>query len=484
MGPRRALALALTSVLGLLGLVLSATGLGTVASAAAAASPPYVLVTRSSGALTGRVFTAMAGDTDGSSVVLYGGQTPGDGTDPMFGDTWVYQPGTGWVVKCGSTAPGATAACGPGPRSSAGMGAGPSGPVMFGGSPTGIDGGGGTLPSDTWVWTHGAWTQACADGACGPSGRLFPGMGGNGSQVVMFGGLGGSGMPDDTWVFDGHTWTQTCGTGTAVPCGAPPLVGAAIGWDGQQFVMFGGAPMGAGDIGAPTDDTWTFDGTSWTRVCGTSIGSPCGPAAKALASMTFQESPTAALQGAVLAGGGSLFGGGAQHLDREVWRYTAGTWTKLPTPWPSTPVAFTDGDPPPSGSGPLIAVVAARPADCQILFLGQDPVRNPDFNVTPLTAAGGWDLNASRQPAGCVVDPAGSPVTPVTAAVNPTDATGGPSALPATGAGASGATASVARTGGSSGPLAVGGLVAIVLGSIGVIVGRSRRGPVERGATA
>jgi hypothetical protein len=83
MGPRRALALA--SVLGLLGLVLSATGLGSVTSAAAAASAPYQLVTRSSGALTGRVFTAMAGDTDGSSVVLYGGQTPGDRTDPIFG---------------------------------------------------------------------------------------------------------------------------------------------------------------------------------------------------------------------------------------------------------------------------------------------------------------------------------------------------------------------------------------------------------------
>ncbi|HEY3723903.1 MAG TPA: kelch repeat-containing protein [Acidimicrobiia bacterium] len=483
MRPRRALALA--SVLGLLGLVLSASGLGSAATAAAATTPPYQLVTRPSGALSGRVFTAMAGDTDGSSVVLYGGETPGDATDKMFGDTWVYQPGTGWVAKCGSTTIGASAACGPGPRSTAGMGSGPSGPVLFGGSPTGIDGGGGALPSDTWVWTHGAWTQACADGACGPSGRVLPGVGGNGSQVVMFGGLGGSGVPDDTWVFDGHTWTQTCGTGAAVPCGAPPLVGPAIGWDGHQFVMFGGAPVGSGDIGAPTDDTWTFDGTRWTQVCGTSIGTPCGPAAKALASMTFQKSPTAALQGAVLAGGGALFGGGSQHLDREVWRYTDGAWTKLPTPWPSTTVAFSDGAPPPSGQGPLIAVVAARPADCQILFLGQDPVRNPDFNVTPLTASGGWDADASGQPEGCVADPAGTPVTPVTAPASPAAATtGAPSALPATGAGSSGTTASMARTGRSSERLALAGLVAVLLGSIGVVVGRKRRAPLGRGVTA
>ncbi len=480
MGPRRALALA--SVLGVLSLVLSATGPGSVASAAGATSPPYQIVTRPSGTLPGRVFTAMAGDTDGSSVVLYGGQTAGDTTDKMFGDTWVYQPGSGWVAKCGSTSPGATVSCGPGPRSSAGMGTGPSGPVMFGGSPTGIDGGGGALPSDTWVWAHGAWAQACADGACGPSGRIFPGVGGNGSRVVMFGGLGGSGLPDDTWVFDGHAWTQTCGTGTAVPCGAPPLVGPAIGWDGQRFVMFGGAPMGAGDIGAPTDDTWTFDGTSWTKVCGTSIGSPCGPAAKSLASMTFQKSPTTTLQGAVLAGGGSLLGGAAEHLDRDVWRYTDGGWTELPTPWPSTTVAFSDGDPPPSGQGPLIGLVAARPADCQILFLGEDPVRDPDFDVHPDSASGGWDLDASGQPAGCVVDPAG---TPVTAAVDPAGTTtGAPGALPATGAGASGTTASMARTGRSSEPLAVSGLAAILLGSMGVVVGRARRGSVDRGVNA
>ena len=114
MGPRRALALA--SVLGLVGLVLSAGGLGSVATAAADPLPPYQLVTRPSGALTGRVFTAMAGDTDGSSVVLYGGETPGDATDKMFGDTWVYQPGTGWVAKCGSTTPGATVPCAGVPR--------------------------------------------------------------------------------------------------------------------------------------------------------------------------------------------------------------------------------------------------------------------------------------------------------------------------------------------------------------------------------
>ncbi len=425
------------------------------------------------------MFTAAAGDTDGSSVVLYGGQNPGNVPDPMFADTWVYTPATGWAAKCGSTVPGATAACGPGPRSTAAMASGPHGPILFGGSPTGIDGGGAAPLSDTWVWHHDAWTRVCADGACGPSGRLFAGMGGNGAEAVMFGGLTNGGMADDTWVFNGATWTQTCGTGVPTACGVPGRIGASIGWDGHEFVMFGGAPQGTSDIGAPTDDTWTFDGTAWTQVCGTSIGHPCGPGPRALAGLALQQQTHTTAPGAVLAGGGSLFGGGAQSLDRDVWLFRSGAWTQLATPWSATEVHFTDGDQPPTGSGPLLPFVVAQPTECQVLFVGQNPIRDPDFGVAPQTYTGSWELAGAGRPSDCTTDPAGTPVSmPVgETAAPPASAPGAaPAVMPLT-AGASGSTptASMARTGTTSGPLAAVGGSAIVLGLVAIAAARSRR---------
>ena len=87
-----------------------------------AATPSYEFVARDSGGLPGRVFSAAAGAADGESVVVYGGERPGDDTNKMLGDTWVYRASTGWVPKCGSAVAGATAPCGPGPRSTAALG--------------------------------------------------------------------------------------------------------------------------------------------------------------------------------------------------------------------------------------------------------------------------------------------------------------------------------------------------------------------------
>jgi hypothetical protein len=452
-------------VLGVVALgLITAPGLG------AAASPSYEFQSQSSTAMPGRVFSAAAGEADGESVVIYGGEKPGDDVDKMFADTWVFRPGTGWVAKCGSSVAGATAPCGPGTRSTGALASGPTGVVLFGGSETGLDGGGGGGGpiSDTWVWNNDTWTQVCASGACGPAGRAFPAMGGNGEQVVLFGGLTETGVADDTWVFDGTTWTQTCGTGQALACGAPGVVGAAIGWDGTQFVMFGGAPMGSGGLGAPVDDTWTFDGAKWQQICGASMSKPCGPGARSLASMAFQRQGTAALQGAVLVGGGNLFSGTGQVLTRDAWFWHAGTWTQLTTPWPSASVTFTDGDPPPAGSGPLLSLAAPQPSACQVLVLGQDPVYSPGFSLAPMTYSAGWDLSGTGQPPGCTEAPAGTPGAPPVEqpSAAPVAATADASAAP---------TGGMARTGRGSDRLAMIGGIAIVVGLVAMAGSRSPR---------
>lgn len=78
-------------------------------------------------------------------------------------------------------------------------------------------------------------------------------------KVVSFGGWDGASYHDDTWLFDGTTWTQVFSTAT------PPVrAAAAITFDQVtgNLIMFGGF-NGNNYLG----DTWIWDGStqSWTQ---------------------------------------------------------------------------------------------------------------------------------------------------------------------------------------------------------------------------
>lgn len=76
-------------------------------------------------------------------------------------------------------------------------------------------------------------------------------------RVVLFGGLDASGRVNDTWLYDGVTWTQ------ALPTNSPPArAGHPLAFDlGRgRVVLFGG-------IGTATfADTWEWDGQNWTQM--------------------------------------------------------------------------------------------------------------------------------------------------------------------------------------------------------------------------
>lgn len=89
-------------------------------------------------------------------------------------------------------------------------------------------------------------------------------------EVVLFGGtssLGSFGL-DDTWTFDGATWTRR--TPTTVPARRE---GAAMAFDARRgrTVMFGGRSQSQ-----QLDDTWEWDGSDWTRVVTTVNPPPMG----------------------------------------------------------------------------------------------------------------------------------------------------------------------------------------------------------------
>ena len=140
-------------------------------------------------------------------------------------------------------------------------------------------------------------------------------------QVVMFGGLADV-NPNNTWTYDGTTWTLQS------PAVQPLLVYAAsAAFDPglQGVVLFGG-----GSGGVDQNTTWLWDqvGATWTR-----LSTPQSPPAREGAGMTYD----AALHHVILFGGQDNNG------------YFNDTWELISTPTP-TPSPTATPTPTPSAT--------------------------------------------------------------------------------------------------------------------------------------
>ena len=67
-----------------------------------------------------------------------------------------------------------------------------------------------------------------------PAARFSHSMATLGNTVVLTGGISGTGPMDDTWTWDGNTWTEITGPKP------PTREGAALAPLGNKLVMFGG----------------------------------------------------------------------------------------------------------------------------------------------------------------------------------------------------------------------------------------------------
>lgn len=138
------------------------------------------------------------------------------------------------------------------------------------------------------------------------------------NEVVLFGGSpakSGDGWRADTWILSGATgsWSK----GIAAPVGLTPRGGAAAAYDprSRRVVMFGGAGP---NQWPPTNETWLFDGTGWTK----GPAAPSGLTGRTGARMAYDDA-----LGRIV-----LFGGSGAGIPRGTWLYDglAGTWTKGP----------------------------------------------------------------------------------------------------------------------------------------------------------
>lgn len=243
-----------------------------------------------------RYNASMTYDTARQQVVMFGGCCAAASWE--LGDTWT-RDAQGWRQLIPPSSP-------PG-REAAAMAydAATDRVVLFGG----VDFRNSHVFGDTWMWDGQTWTEMHP--ASSPSPRFFASMTYDAQrrEIVLFGG------PDNqTWIWDGVTWTER------QPQTVPPRrIAATLAYDEarQNAVLFGGqgcqtVPIPVRPIGqcGGLNDTWTWDGTTWTQHL---VLLP--PPARVQAVMDYDVQ----LQATVLFGGSS-------NDAQNVWLWDGGTW--------------------------------------------------------------------------------------------------------------------------------------------------------------
>lgn len=183
--------------------------------------------------------------------------------------------------------------------------------VLFGGDDTGH-----SRLNDTWEFDGVNWTQSSPSQS--PPGRVNIDQGmvydATRNRVILFGGLGSTGYLNDTWEYDGTTWTPI--TPTVSP-GKRDSHAMAFDLARGVTVLFGGY-----GLGHPLDDTWEYDG-DWHE-----INTPERPAARYHHVMVYDERRHVV----VMFGG---WGSGNVVLG-DTWEYDGTTWHAI-TPTLSPP---------------------------------------------------------------------------------------------------------------------------------------------------
>src|SRR5207248_1788435 len=125
-----------------------------------------------------------------------------------------------------------------------------------------------------WTWNGRDWTWR--QPAASPPPRQLGAMAASpGGGVVLFGGSAPGDTSrtfGDTWLWDGDTWRQQ------LPAAAPAArsgVKMAADERAGRAVLFGGHDDGAR---ASFDDTWAWDGATWTLAAEHGPGAPGDPA--------------------------------------------------------------------------------------------------------------------------------------------------------------------------------------------------------------
>lgn len=171
---------------------------------------------------------------------------------------------------------------------------------------------------DTWEFSNGLWTDLSATLASAPPARWGAAItyDAHDCYVVLFGGRDVQTFYNDTWRFGGSGWTEVP---TSV---APsPRSNAAMAFDARDdyVLLFGGSVPTLYGATAPTGDSWTYGGGSWSNVTATVTGTPPAP----LSDLAVAYDP---FDSYVLLVGGASSGCSASG---SAYAYAEGRWVPL-----------------------------------------------------------------------------------------------------------------------------------------------------------
>lgn len=169
-------------------------------------------------------------------------------------------------------------------------------------------------PLELWRWDGMQWSLIGAE-EDGPTWRNWPAVAFDTARnvLVIHGGLGGGTSLDETWEWDGQTWTQH-----TVP-GPGAREGALMAYDESRgkILLFGGSTPDM-DIHA---DTWAWDGHAWQQV------SESGPAPRFPGGMVYD----AARQEILLYSGHFADAGGEFVNYDDLWAWDGSSWREITT---------------------------------------------------------------------------------------------------------------------------------------------------------
>jgi hypothetical protein len=158
-----------------------------------------------------------------------------------------------------------------------------------------------------------------------PSARTLPGMTYDARRrvSVLFGGSVNQGSTwagiDDTWEYDGTTWTQV------ETLRSPSPRATSLAYDARTglVVMFGGAYLRSNGGYTSLDDTWVYDGADWYEI---PIPAQARPPARWTPTLDYDPA-----RGRILMFGGMASAGGYHALD-DTWEFDGTSWTQVQVP--------------------------------------------------------------------------------------------------------------------------------------------------------
>ncbi len=172
----------------------------------------------------------------------------------------------------------------------------------------------GVCAPETWVFNGNTWLRK--NPSVSPSSRDLHAMVFDiaRNRLILFGGVDSGSRPlGDTWSWDGSSWTRVATSGPA------PRFGATMAYDSlrERVVLFGGESSGT-TYSVTLQDTWEWDGTRWLAMQASSR-----PPARVDCASAFD----AARGQTVIFGGSST--ASVTALIHDMWGWDGTSWTQL-----------------------------------------------------------------------------------------------------------------------------------------------------------